>query len=84
MAISYPRELVFGLPEDDPRREAITRAAAALALQTAIVGGMIQVTVTSPTDAYRFGQKTREFMQGGQSAPTPATPRSEEALEHQS
>jgi hypothetical protein len=64
----YPHNLCFDLPEGDRRREAVLRVAAALDLATSTNGSWVYVTVTSPQQTYRFGQRIHDFLDG---APPP-------------
>lgn len=76
MPYDYPRELVFGLAADDPRRAAIVLAANELQLPVrSEVGGTTHVTVDSPMTAYRYGLATRKYLKAGHGAPPlPAQP----------
>ncbi|HXO84680.1 MAG TPA: hypothetical protein VN803_04060 [Gemmatimonadales bacterium] len=71
MTVSYPHELIFDLPEPDPRRDAIAHAAATLHLPTAHDGSVMRVTVQTPQECYRFGQATGELLHGRVPMPVP-------------
>jgi hypothetical protein len=70
----YPREIVFGLAKDDPKRDAVLAAARALDLPVKEGFAIVSVTVASPMVAYRFGQQTMKFLRPDLSAPTPQPP----------
>jgi hypothetical protein len=60
----YPHDLCFDLKEGDRVRAAVLAAAAALDLATSTNGSLVYVTVTSPQQTYRFGQRTADFLDG--------------------
>jgi hypothetical protein len=74
--MTYPYDLVFELPITDSRRVAITRAASILNLRTSSDDSTVRVTVLSPIECYRLGQKTGGFLDGDP-APKPVQNRSD-------
>ncbi len=74
----YPYELVFELSNTDSRRLAIARAAELLQLKTTADASAIRVTIGSPIESYRLGQKTYGFLDGDP-APMPVRKPPEEA-----
>jgi hypothetical protein len=70
MSPIYPYDLVFNLASGT-HRVAVEAAAAALQLPLHADGEtIVRVTVSAPDQAYRFGQKTGELL-NGETAPMP-------------
>lgn len=75
MKITYPRELVFAFKSgvETHQWNAVVLAAEALDLKVVKTYESVSVTIASPIEAYRFGQKVREFIRSG-APPMPLSP----------
>jgi hypothetical protein len=73
-AYPYPHDLIFDLAVSDDCRAAIARAAEDLGLSTSTDGARLRVTVRSPQETYRFGQRTGHYLEDGATPPAPIAP----------
>lgn len=82
MAFTYPREMLFALPQSDPRRVPLVAAAGELALPLTTTDATVSVTLDSPSTAFRFGVITRKYTPASQAPPLPMPPAPESIDEH--
>lgn len=61
---TYPHDLVFTLPPDSRYRLAVEAAAKELGLRIVVDSNdVIHVTVTSPGEAFHFGEETEAHLE---------------------